>query len=165
MARDSTPDRTPDGRHIVVGGRRWRATDPTLPEERRQALVDELMDARRAVGAARRDGDDEAERAARARVHAAKVALGERGPKWWERIEQEIAAAVAARGPDKTICPSEVARALAGDGVDPQELMPHVREAAAVLADRGEVAVSQRGEPVDARTARGAIRLGLPAGG
>ncbi len=25
-----------------------------------------------------------AERAARDRVHAAKVALGERGPKWWE---------------------------------------------------------------------------------
>ena len=77
------PERTPDGRYIVVDGRRWRASDPGLPEERRQALVDELMDARRAVGAAKRDGDAAAERAARNRVHAAKVALGERGTPWW----------------------------------------------------------------------------------
>lgn len=152
---------TADGRHLIVDGRRWRATDPTLPAERRQALVDELMSARRAVGASRRSGDAEAERAARARVHAAKVALGERGPKWWERIERAVADAVAARGPGKTTCPSEVARALAGDE-DFRPLMPHVREAAAVLAERGEIAVTQRGRPVDARSARGAIRLGLP---
>ena len=43
------------------------------------------MSARRAVGAAKRAGDEVAERAARDRVHAAKVALGERGPKWWEK--------------------------------------------------------------------------------
>jgi hypothetical protein len=78
------PERTPDGRYIVVDGRRWRASDPRLPEERRQELVNELMEARRAVGAAKRAGDAEAERAARARVHAAKVALGERGKPWWE---------------------------------------------------------------------------------
>lgn len=42
------------------------------------------MDARRAVGAAKRAGDEGAEKAARAQVHAAKVALGERGPVWWE---------------------------------------------------------------------------------
>ncbi len=42
------------------------------------------MSARRAVGQARRVGDPKAEQAARDRVHAAKVALGERGPKWWE---------------------------------------------------------------------------------
>ena len=30
------PERTPDGRYIVVDGRRWRATDPSLPEEGRQ---------------------------------------------------------------------------------------------------------------------------------
>jgi len=35
------------------------------------------------VGRARRAGDDEALREARARVHEAKVALGERGPVWW----------------------------------------------------------------------------------
>ena len=79
------PERTPDGRYVIIDGRRWRASDPSLPEERRQKLVGELMAARRAVGAAKRAGDAEAERAARDSVHAAKVALGERGPKWWER--------------------------------------------------------------------------------
>ena len=79
------PERTPDGRYIVVDGRRWRATDPSLPEARRKELVRELMSARSAVGWAKRKGDREAERAARDRVHAAKVALGERGPKWWEK--------------------------------------------------------------------------------
>jgi hypothetical protein len=78
------PERTPDGRHIVVDGRRWRASDPGLSEERRAALVSELGSARSAVGAAKRAGDLAAERAARARVHAAKVALGERGTPWWE---------------------------------------------------------------------------------
>lgn len=79
------PERTPDGHHVIIDGRRWRATDPSLAEDRRQELVDELMSARRAVGAAKRSGDADAERAARDRVHAAKVGLGERGPRWWER--------------------------------------------------------------------------------
>ena len=79
------PERTPDGHHVIIDGRKWRATDPSIPEERRQELVNELMSARRAVGAAKRADDAEPERAARDRVHAATVALGERGPKWWER--------------------------------------------------------------------------------
>lgn len=33
------PERTPDGRYIVVNGRRWRASDPGLSPERRAALV------------------------------------------------------------------------------------------------------------------------------
>jgi uncharacterized protein len=78
-------DRTPDGRYVIIDGRRWRATDPSIPVEERMALVRELMSARAKVGAAKRKGDKVAEREARARVHAAKVALGERGPKWWER--------------------------------------------------------------------------------
>ena len=41
------------------------------------------MAARRAVGRALRAGDDDTLRAARAAVHAAKVALGERGAPWW----------------------------------------------------------------------------------
>lgn len=76
---------TPDEHYVIIDGRRWRATNPNLPEEVRQPLVNELMDARRAVGAALRAKDTDAEKAARARVNAAKVALGERGPKWWEQ--------------------------------------------------------------------------------
>jgi hypothetical protein len=41
------------------------------------------MAARRAIAAAKRDEDVTAEKAARARVHQAKLALGERGPVWW----------------------------------------------------------------------------------
>lgn len=74
---------TPDGRYLVVKGVLWRRSDPGLAPERRDAHVRELMAARRAVQAARRSGDAAAERRARARVHAAKVALGERGPPWW----------------------------------------------------------------------------------
>jgi hypothetical protein len=77
------PERTPDGHYVVIDGRRWRASDPSLSVEDRAALVRELMSARSAVGHAKRRGDAVAERAARDRVHAAKVALGERGPAWW----------------------------------------------------------------------------------
>lgn len=78
------PPRTPDGRYIVVDGVLWRATRPDLSEAERERLVHDLMDARRAVGAGKRAGDDAAVAAARKAVDAAKVALGERGPVWWD---------------------------------------------------------------------------------
>lgn len=67
----------------MVRGRLWRRANPGLDGETRRALTADLMAARRAVGAALRAGDLEAERGARLRVDAAKVALGERGPAWW----------------------------------------------------------------------------------
>jgi len=60
---------TPDGRYFMVRGRLWRMTNPDLDHEQRDTLVRELMKARRS-----RD---------RASVDAAKRALGERGPVWW----------------------------------------------------------------------------------
>jgi hypothetical protein len=78
------PPTTPDGRYIVVRGRLWRTSDPALAPDERQALVDDLMDARRAVRAALRSGDEIDLRHARARVQQAKVGLGERGPVWWD---------------------------------------------------------------------------------
>ena len=74
---------TPDGRYFVVRGRLWRCSNPSLAPGERQRLVDDLMAARAAVGRALRAGDAPAEKQARARVHAAKLALGERGPPWW----------------------------------------------------------------------------------
>lgn len=74
---------TPDGRYFVVRGRLWRRTDPALSPERRQALVSDLMTARRAVRSALAAPDSGALRRARDDVEAAKVALGERGPVWW----------------------------------------------------------------------------------
>lgn len=67
----------------MVRGRLWRRSNPHLPAKVRQQLVDALMDARRAVGAARRSGDDGAEAAAHAAVDRAKRELGERGTVWW----------------------------------------------------------------------------------
>ena len=82
-------ERTQDGRYVVIKGRRWRATDPDVPEDVAAVLRSELMSARRAVGVALRSGDEDAETAARARVHRTKTALGERGTPWWEQSEDE----------------------------------------------------------------------------
>lgn len=79
-----TAPATPDGRYIVVEGRLWRSSDPRLSAEARQKHVDALMTARRSVKAALRTGDAEAIRTARSQVQAAKEALGERGPVWWD---------------------------------------------------------------------------------
>jgi hypothetical protein len=81
MPEDAPTLRTPDGRYIVVRGRLWRSSNPALGEDERQKLVDELMDARRAVKAGKRDKEAVAE--ARHRVNLAKIGLGERGPVWW----------------------------------------------------------------------------------
>ncbi|MCF5707368.1 hypothetical protein GIV19_08700 [Pseudomonas syringae] len=75
---------TPDGRYFVVKGQLWRCSNPSLEEDERQRLVNALMDARRAVKAAKASGDAEQLKQARTEVDAAKVALGERGPVWWE---------------------------------------------------------------------------------
>ena len=84
MAREV--EHTPDGRYIVVDGRRWRATDPAIPDERRAELQKALMAWRRDVR--RTKGTDE-ERHSRDGVQAAKVALGERGTPWWEQSDDE----------------------------------------------------------------------------
>jgi hypothetical protein len=78
---------TEDGHFVVIDGRRWRATDPAIPEDVAAQLRKVLMAARRDVGAALRGGEDPA--SARARVQAAKVALGERGTPWWEQTIEE----------------------------------------------------------------------------
>ena len=67
----------------MLRGRLWRAASPGLAGEVCARFVAELMNARRAVGAALRAGNANAERTARGQVDAAKLALGERGPVWW----------------------------------------------------------------------------------
>ncbi|MFC8722142.1 hypothetical protein [Kitasatospora sp. NPDC057198] len=83
MAKNRQVERTPDGHYVVIGGRRWRATDPEVPDEVRERLTRHLMAARR--GLVRTGGDRDAEQAARARVQLAKVGLGERGTPWWQQ--------------------------------------------------------------------------------
>lgn len=73
---------TPDSGYFMVAGRLWRSTNPTPSASRRHQLVADLMDARRTVKAAkRRNGEFHVAQAA---VDAAKVALGEWGPVWWD---------------------------------------------------------------------------------
>ena len=79
--------RTPDGRYLVVRGRLWRATNPHLPEPDKERLVAALMNARRQLRG-KCSAEDRA--AARAAVDAAKVALGERGPVWWDDGEPDF---------------------------------------------------------------------------
>jgi len=159
-----------EGRWITIDGRRWRATDPQVPETFRHELVDELMSARREVGRARRSGSAEEQRDARTRVQRAKVALGERGEPWWEtpsaegreaRLRATTLALADHRSPGRTICPSDVARAVGGDGW--RSLMEPVREVVRDLARSGEVEILQRGEVLDPDGGwRGPIRIRRP---
>lgn len=72
---------TPDKRYIIVRGRLWRASDPSLSDQRRQLAVNALMDARRAARGAHGNAKDL--KMARDAVESAKQILGERGPVRW----------------------------------------------------------------------------------
>ena len=176
-----TPLTTPDGRYIVVRGRLWRAANPQLSDEDRARWTSALMDARRAVSAAKRGDDAAAERRARRGVQRAKVALGERGAVWWtdgapdynrrlarntpyaawfeetQRWEEAILEILDERGA-ASACPSEVARRMAPEEWRGQ--MDAVRDAARRLARRGLVTITQRGKALDPDSEfRGPIRI------
>jgi hypothetical protein len=76
------------------------------------------------------------------------------------QIRQKILELVNARGVGKSICPSEVARALAPE--DWRAAMPAVRAEAQLLVDEQAIIATQQGEIVSPLTARGPIRLALP---
>ena len=157
MSSDDEKTMTEDGRYLIVNGRRWRATDPAIPEALRQELVNELMAARRLV---RTDPGT-----ARPRVQDAKVALGERGDSWWEptpdgrrvRLAAAMRALLRHRKPESTICPSDAARVAGGESW--RDLMDTAREVAGVLAGEGTIVVRQHGADVDLTAATGPIRL------
>jgi hypothetical protein len=69
------------------------------------------------------------------------------------RLEQTILELLDRRAPTSTICPSDAARAVGGE--DWRGLMDASRGSAARLVARGEVEITQGGEPVDLATARG----------
>lgn len=91
FAQSGVPDgeATDDERWLVVNGRRWRRTDPSLPEDVVAALKSHLGRGRSGVRTAKKDADDDAVAAARKRVGLAKHGLGERGPYWWEDAPAE----------------------------------------------------------------------------
>ena len=76
-----------------------------------------------------------------------------------EAIQNCLMRLVRDRGPNKTICPSEVARSLEPDNW--RDLMPQVRAVGIVLAQSQTIAVTQKGQVVDPANAKGPIRYRL----
>ena len=82
-------------------------------------------------------------------------------------LEDAILHLLELRGAGKTICPSEAARTVAGNGTLSNEpdawepLMEPARAAARRLVAAGRIDITQHGHAVDASTAKGAIRLRL----
>jgi hypothetical protein len=155
----------PETAFLVVHGRRWRASDPCIPPQFRQELVNELMAARRAVREAR---GPLAERRARRRVHDAKTALGERGRGWWlpsqpratsTRIDAALRALLRSRAPRRSVCPSDIARIVGGAGW--RTLLPLVRDRAVRMAGAGELEILRRGRLVKKNATQGVLRYRL----
>lgn len=74
-----------------------------------------------------------------------------------EALEAAILTLTAARGPGKSICPSEAAKAVDGHGWN--RLMPQVRATAVRLAQAGRIIITRKGKPVDPAAFKGVYRL------
>jgi hypothetical protein len=80
-----------------------------------------------------------------------------------QKLEDTILSLVAARGLDKTICPSDAARSIGGDHPDGWgPLMQPIRRVAVRLAKEGRIIITRKGRAVDPDDFRGVYRLGLP---
>ena len=77
-------------------------------------------------------------------------------------IEETTFALLAERDPGKSICPSEVARAL--DPVGWRRMMGQVRGTAVGLARAGRLVITRHGKAVDPNAFKGVYRLRLPGG-
>lgn len=83
--------------------------------------------------------------------------LQEKGKDVLAEIADAILAVSAARGAEKTTCPSEIARMLfPGDW---RKYMDNVVEVAVRLQRSGKVVITQKGLPVDVDQIRGPIRI------
>ncbi len=81
-------------------------------------------------------------------------------PRAAARIEKAILSLVATRSPDKSVCPSEVARHLQPDNWRP--LMAQIREVADDLNKRKLIRITQRGKAINsAAKARGPVRFSV----
>lgn len=73
-------------------------------------------------------------------------------------IREAILAATAAAGPERSITPEDVARALTTEKW--QALLPRIRREAVLLAREGAIDVLRKGKPADPEAdIRGVIRL------
>lgn len=79
------------------------------------------------------------------------------------RLVETILAMALERGADKSLCPSEVARSLAGsDEKEWRKLMKPIRAEAVRLATNGQIAITRKGKPVDPMDFKGIYRITLP---
>lgn len=76
-----------------------------------------------------------------------------------DAIAMKTIALLDARAIHSSICPSEVARALAASEDAWRALMPRVRQVAAGLASEGLLQATRKGAVVDATSPGGPIRL------
>jgi nucleotide-binding universal stress UspA family protein len=75
-----------------------------------------------------------------------------------QRLRTAILDLTRERGPAKSICPSDAARAVGGD--DWRDLLEQARDVARDLARTGDVEITQGGDVVDPdATWRGPIRI------
>ena len=78
-------------------------------------------------------------------------------------LEEAILSLARARGPEKSIDPSEPAKQVgAARGTDWHSLMQPVRRAAVRLAAQGRLVILRKGKPVDPADFRGVYRLTVP---
>ncbi len=75
----------------------------------------------------------------------AEIALGD-GPIR-QQLKSSLRALAEHRGPDRSTCPSDAARAVGGDNW--RDLMADTREVARELAKSGHVDITQRGKILD----------------
>lgn len=78
-------------------------------------------------------------------------------------IEAEIFDQLSRREPGKSICPSDVAKALQPEQW--QRMMGKVRGVAVGLARDGRLVITKKGKPVNPDAFKGVIRLRLPEAG
>lgn len=77
--------------------------------------------------------------------------------------EQAILDSLKAIGPGKSICPTQAARALAGNPADQswRHSLSPVRLAAQRLAKAGKIEILRKGKPINPDILHGVIRLRL----
>ncbi|WP_062226166.1 DUF3253 domain-containing protein [Aureimonas frigidaquae] len=80
-------------------------------------------------------------------------------------IRATILSMIAERAEGKTVCPSEVARHIAGQDEKAWRLLMHpIRAESVALAQAGAITIYRKGQPVDPAAFKGIYRLGRPSG-
>jgi hypothetical protein len=107
----------------------------------------------------------EAKTAAPPKAVTQPVLTARKGPSE-DLIAETILRLLEARGPGKTVCPSEVARDIGGSQPEVwSPMMQPVRRIAVRMTKAGQIAILRKGKPVeDVDDFRGIYRLALPSG-